>query len=134
MLIDEIATAWDARDPAQIAALYTDDGVRDEVAFTHRRLEGREAIAAGVGEIISAWPDCELEVRSRTAEADREVLEWTFRGTSSAPFGPLPATGKAGELRGVSVVIVEGGRIREERVYWDTATLMAAAGMLGSFG
>jgi SnoaL-like polyketide cyclase len=72
-----------------------------------------------------------LEVRSRTAEGDREVLEWIFRGTSATPFGTLPATGEAGELRGVSVCVVAGGHLREERVYWDTATLMAAAGLLG---
>ena len=131
MVIDELTAAWNARDAELVAAVYAEDGVRDEVALSHRRLEGRAAISAGVGEIITAWPDCTLEVRSRTAEGDREVLEWTFRGTSTAPFGPIPATGQAGELRGVSVCVVADGQLREERVYWDTATLMAAAGMLG---
>lgn len=130
MLADALTTAWNTRDAEKIAALFTDDGVRDEAAFAHRRLEGHAAIAAGVQEIITAWPDCELEARSQTAEGDREVFEWTFRGTSRAPFGTLPATGQAGELRGVSVLVTDGGRIREERVYWDTATLMAAAGLL----
>lgn len=131
MVIDELAAAWNARDAQKVAAVFTDNGVRDEAAFTHRRLEGRASIAAGVQEIINAWPDCTLEVRSRTADGDREVLEWVLRGTSAAPFGLLPATGEAGELRGVSVCVVEDGHLREERVYWDTATLMAAAGMLG---
>jgi steroid delta-isomerase-like uncharacterized protein len=130
MVIDELTAAWNARDPKAVAAVYTEDGVRDEVAFTHRRLEGRSAIAAGVGEIMTAWPDCTLEARTRIANGDTEVLEWIFRGTSKAAFGPLPATGQAGELRGVSVCTVADGRIREERVYWDTATLMAAAGLL----
>lgn len=132
MVVDELVSAWNSRDPQRIAATYADDGVRDEVAFTHRRLEGRSAIAAGVGEIVSAWPDCTLEVRTRVSSGDTEVLEWTFRGTSSAPFGPLPATGQAGELHGVSVCSVADGLIREERVYWDTATLMAAAGLIGT--
>ena len=131
MVVDKLAAAWNSRDPGQVAGVYAEDGVRDEVAFTHRRLAGRGEITAGVGEIMTAWPDCSLEVVSRTAEGDREVLEWVFRGTSKAPFGPLPATGEAGELRGTSVCVIEGDRIREERVYWDTATLMAAAGMLG---
>ena len=131
MVIDELAAAWNSRDAKKVAAVFSEDGVRDEIAFAHRRLEGRAAITVGVGEIITAWPDCTLEVRSRTADGDREVLEWTFRGTSTAPFGQLPATGQPGELRGVSVCVVRDGRVREERVYWDTATLMGAAGMLG---
>ena len=130
MVIDELAAAWNARDPDAVAATFADDGVRDEVALAHRRLEGRQAIATGVGEIITAWPDCTLESRGRFSHGDTEVLEWVFRGTSKAPFGPLPATGEAGELRGVSVCTIADGRIQEERVSWDTATLMAAAGLL----
>ena len=39
--------------------------------------------------------------------------------------------GEAVELHGVSVCQMDGDLIREERVYWDTATLLAGAGLLG---
>jgi hypothetical protein len=42
-----------------------------------------------------------------------------------------PAHGEKVELHGVSVCQMEGDLIREERVYWDTATLLAGAGLLG---
>jgi hypothetical protein len=45
-------------------------------------------------------------------------------------YGPLPGHGQHLDLRGVGVMEMEGDLIREERVYWNTGTLMAAAGML----
>ncbi len=35
------------------------------------------------------------------------------------------------ELHGVSVFEMEGDLIKHERVYWDGATLLAGAGVLG---
>ena len=58
------------------------------------------------------------------------TLEWIFRGTQRADYGPLPGNGQELELHGVSVVEMDGALIRQERVYWDTGTLMASAGVL----
>ena len=35
------------------------------------------------------------------------------------------------ELKGISVIRMDGGRIAHENVYWDNSTMMAGAGMLG---
>jgi hypothetical protein len=35
------------------------------------------------------------------------------------------------ELRGVSVCEMEGDLVKQERVYWDGATLLTSAGVLG---
>jgi hypothetical protein len=43
----------------------------------------------------------------------------------------LAPRGEQVELHGVSVCEMAGDLIREERVYWDTATLLAGAGLLG---
>lgn len=133
MLAKALADAWNVRDPQRIAAVYAPDGVRDEIAWGGNRLVGRDAIAAGVGAIIASWPDCEL-VDHVTATCDNGlmVLEWSFVGTWGADYGPLLASHRRGELRGVSLIVPDGDLIREERVYWDTATLMAEAGMIAA--
>ena len=53
-----------------------------------------------------------------------------FSGTLTNDFPGLPANGQRFALPGVSVCTMDGDAIREERFYWDTATLMAAAGVL----
>ena len=59
------------------------------------------------------------------------TIEWTFRGTHRGDLPGLPARGEDVCLEGVSVCRMEGDLIREERVYWDAATLLAGAGVLG---
>jgi hypothetical protein len=58
-------------------------------------------------------------------------VEWTFRGTHTRDLPGLPARGEDIALHGVSVCVMDGDLIREERVYWDAATLLAGAGVLG---
>lgn len=127
-----LTAAWNTRRPEAVAALYAPDGVRVVMAFPGGLIEGREAIAEHVREIMTAYPDCGLETRSEGVSADGLLtLEWSFFATQTADFGGIPGNGQEVALLGVSVISMDEGLIREERVYWDTATLMAAGGMLG---
>jgi steroid delta-isomerase-like uncharacterized protein len=131
-MLDAFISAWQARDPEGVAACYAADGVRVQTAHPPERIEGRAALAGHVREIMNAWPDCTLETRPEAAAGGggQVTLEWVFRGTQQADYGPLPGHGQPLELHGASVVEVRDGLIQEERVYWDTGTLMAAAGVL----
>lgn len=123
--------AWNTRRPEAVARCYAPDGARVQMAFPPERIEGREALAEHVGGIMAAWPDFVLDVRSEAVTTDGLVImEWTFRGTQQADYGPIPGNGQEMALEGVSLIATDGGLIREERVYWDGVALMAAAGML----
>ena len=124
--------AWNTRDPEAVAACYAADGRRIQIAHPPARIEGRPALADHVREIMTAWPDCVLTAAPEDGEDGQVTLEWTFRGTQQAAYGPIPGEGQTLELRGVSVLQIDGGLIQEERVYWDSATLMASAGLLPS--
>jgi steroid delta-isomerase-like uncharacterized protein len=130
-IITRLSAAWNARDAEAVAALYAPDASRHEIAFPGQRLQGRGDIAEGVGAILHAWPDCHLEIGRIGHDEDRLVtFEWTFVGTQQNDYGPLPGNGSPVELNGVSVLEMQGQLISEERVYWDAATLMTAAGLL----
>lgn len=133
MGLQEFVEAWNAQDPEAIAAQFTPDGVRHQFPLPEARLAGRDAITQGVGAIIQAVPDATLEVRSQSIGEDgRVTVEWTFSGTHENDFPGMPASGATFVLPGISVyVLAEDGQITEERAYWDMATLMAAAGVLG---
>jgi steroid delta-isomerase-like uncharacterized protein len=130
MPVDDFIAAWNARDPSAVAACFTPGGVRVALAHPETRYEGRDALVEHVGGLMSTWPDCALAVRAVTSGDDGTVTcEWTWTGTQQADYGPLPGRGQALELKGVSVLEMDGDLIREERVYWDTGTLMASAGL-----
>jgi len=123
--------AWNSRSGETVGAAYTRDGVRHEFAMPGARLEGRAAITEQVSSYMRALPDCRLEIRTVAETSDGAVVEWTFRGTHTGDLPGLPAQGEEVVLEGVSVCRMEGDLIREERVYWDAAMLLIAAGVVG---
>jgi len=132
MTIPMLESAWNARDGRAVAEAFTPDGVRVEYALPGARLEGREAIAAHTQGYVDAVPDCRLEIRGVSCSPGGDVtVEWTFRGTHTSDLPGLPARDEPVALDGVSVCEMEGDLIRQERVYWDAATLLAGAGVLG---
>ena len=133
MGLQEFVEAWNRQEPDAIAAQFTQDGVRHQFSLPEARLAGRDAIAQGVGAIIHAVPDATLEVRSQVEGGDgRVVVEWTFSGTHENDFPGMPASGATIVLPGISVYsLAPDGLITLENAYWDTATLMSAAGVLG---
>jgi steroid delta-isomerase-like uncharacterized protein len=59
------------------------------------------------------------------------VMEWVMSGTHKGDFPGLPATGKRfADVRGTTVVELEGGKIRRNSDYWDAATFMKQVGLL----
>ncbi len=133
MSLEAFVDAWNARDAEGIAAQFTPEGVRHQFALPEARLAGREAISQGVGAILHGVPNASLEVRSQSVGQDGSVtVEWTFAGVHEEDLPGMPASGNHLTLPGISVyVLAANGLIEEERVYWDTATLMSAAGVLG---
>ena len=132
MTIPSLESAWNERTGAAVAAAFTPDGVRVEYALPGARLEGRDAIAEHTAGYIHAVPDCRLEIRNVVqGQGDEVTVEWTYHGTHTGDLPGLPAQGETVALQGVSVCRMDGDLIAEERVYWDAATLLAGAGVLG---
>jgi steroid delta-isomerase-like uncharacterized protein len=133
MALTRLEDAWNGRSGESVAQAFAPEGVRIEFAVPGARLEGRQAIAEYLQNgSLSAVRDCSLEIRSEARADDGTVtVEWTWRGTHTGDMPGWPAQGEAVELRGVSVCRMDGDLISEERVYWDTATLLAGAGLLG---
>ncbi len=133
MGLQQFVEAWNRQEPDAVAAQFAPDGVRHQFSLPEARLAGRDAIAQGVGAIIHAVPDATLDVRSHVEGTDgRVVVEWTFTGTHENDFPGMPASGASFVLPGVSVYAFGAdGLITLENVYWDMATLLSAAGVLG---
>lgn len=132
MAIPDIGGTWSTRDTAKITSMYKADGVRHQIALPEARLVGHEAIAGAAQGLIDAVPDEVVEVTKVTEGSNGTVVvEWIFKGTHTVDAPGWPAKGEAVHLVGVSVCDMDGDLIAEERVYWDLATLLAGAGLLG---
>ncbi len=124
------ARAWSSHDLEQLLALFTDDCTYEDVTFgvINRGKAQLRAFAEGV---FAGVPDFTVEITSRVVAGDRAAMEWLMSGTHRGDFPGMPATGKrfAG-LRGVTVLELEGGKIRRNSDYWDAATAMRQVGLL----
>jgi steroid delta-isomerase-like uncharacterized protein len=115
--------AWSSGDAAQVAALYTEDAVREDIptGTTSRGRAEIEALATGLFETDA---DVRLVVTDGFVGESWAVVEWTFTGIRQATGGEVT-------FRGASVLELEDGLIRLETDYYDLPQMqqqIAAAG------
>ena len=115
----------EARDPASVMALYTDDIVL-EVPGRALRFAGRAAIEENYRRMFGSMTDIEIEPLERFATEDRVVDDMIarFRLTGDGMVNaPLPV-GSRVELRLVHVFHMKDGLISREIVHehWREAT------------
>ena len=131
-LAEQLKEAWDSHDPGRVAALYTEDGVREEFLINHAVLTGRDAIAQQAGGYMHAVPDCVLEIRRVVEGAGGSVtVEWTWSGTHTGEIPGLPARGQRVELHGTTIYDMDGDLITRENLYCDFSIMLSSAGLVG---
>jgi len=120
--------AVQARDFDKMRELY-------QPGFTYMTSDGtRGGIDESVGEAelyMGAFPDMVLEVRHQSSAGENgpSVIEFTARGTHTAPLGDIPATGKQVELLVCNIVETRDGKLVSEREYYDTLALLKQLGL-----
>jgi len=127
----QVKEAWESQDPQRVAALYAENGVREEVLITHSVLRGRAEIARQVSAYMQAVPDCFVEIRRVVERTDGGfVVEWTWGGTHTNDIEGLPAGGERVELPGTTIYDMDGDLIARENLYCDFSIMLASAGLL----
>jgi steroid delta-isomerase-like uncharacterized protein len=99
---------------------------------TQRKVEGPEKIV----ELFNGWktefPDGAGTVTSAIGSGNTAALEVTWKGTHTGPLetaeGTIPASGKRHETPAAIVLTFEGGKIKEDRQYFDSMTLLRQIG------
>lgn len=93
---------------------------------------------AGWKEWLEAWavslPDAKTRVDRLAADGDLIFTEHTGTGTHTGPLqtpgGAIPPTGKKITLQFAEAFSMHGGKIRQMKTYWDSATLMRQLGLM----
>ncbi len=111
----------------------TEDSVYEEFA-TRRRIDGPDEIIQANQAWKEAFPDARGTIENAVASGDTVTLEITWRGIQSGPLetdqGEIPASNRQAEVSAVQVLKLEGGKIRQNRHYFDMMTLLEQIGAL----
>ena len=79
---------------------------------------GIAAVKAYIAESRETYPDLKVTINRLESDADRVIMNWTFRGTYAGTEFP-EAAGVKVKSSGTSIYRVIGGKVAEERVSWD---------------
>jgi steroid delta-isomerase-like uncharacterized protein len=124
-LIDDWVAAWNSHDADAVAALFTADGVYEDVP-TGTVNNGQDEIRAFAQFSFDAVPDLHVELVNGNLKGGHGTIEWVYSGTDVGLFG----TGGMFSVRGVTVLDVHGQKITRNSDYWDLATVLRELGLL----
>ena len=106
----------------------TFDHPRYEIVPTGEVHDGEGAVTAYFAESRAAFPDQRNETIAVHHADDAVIVEFWLRGTHEGELRGIPPTGRAFEVRTVALFLFEEARLVCERVYFDTATILAQLG------
>lgn len=131
---ERLAAALERGDLDAVAALYAEDAVMYHPLMPEG-VRGRAAIRAGEAELLEAFSELSVEVRSTMCRDTSCMAEVVLRAVNTGPLDvgggePLPPTGRRIELPSVWCFDLDAdGLVVEERDYFDSAALMAQLGL-----
>ncbi len=91
---------------------------------------GLQGVKDWFSSIGSAFPDLQIAVEDLIAEGDKVVARAMFRGTHSADFQGIPATGKQVSMQVIDILRIENGKIVERWGLSDQMGMMQQLGVM----
>ncbi len=129
VMAEKVIAAWNSHEPDRILAIYA-PGYRGVDVAQARPIEGARGMAQMMLRYTRAFPDLTYTLVDSVGQDDRLVLHWIARGTHRGTIMNIPPTGRTIEVRGVSIMKIEGERVREGHIVWDLAGLLRSMGLL----
>jgi ketosteroid isomerase-like protein len=125
---DDDLAAWDALcDPEMVL----DAGFGEP-------MRGLEAVKQFTATFHGALSDFYLTVHELSSAGDQVEATWTTGGRHTSPLmspvGVIPPTGREIAMNGKSTLVIDGGKIRSERVEADLAGVLAQLGAAAGAG
>jgi steroid delta-isomerase-like uncharacterized protein len=119
------ATSMSASHRQKLQAMlddYADHAIVDDPLF-ERPIAGKQAIAQRKWAEMTSMSGVTIDVVHRFAHGNQVVAEWVVRGTHAGHFMGYAPTGRQIEIRGMTVVTRENGKITRESLFYDVAEL-----------
>ena len=124
--------AWNERSFDEMAEATAPDATITIVG-SGDTFEGIEGSRAYNTMWADGFPDGTVTVDRVIASGDYVVVEFTGRGTHTGTLrtsmGDIPATGRSMTLQLCDVMEFEDGKVRSQKTYFDTGSMMAQLGL-----
>jgi ketosteroid isomerase-like protein len=132
-VMDRITAAAFSNDLDALKALYAPDAIAETP--DQGTISGPDAIAAYLGEFMTAFPDASYESSHKHESGPNAVDEGYFVGTNTGPMtGPdgetIEPTGKSVRARSCDVATVENGVVTSHRFYFDNMDFLQQLGLI----
>jgi steroid delta-isomerase-like uncharacterized protein len=120
--------AWNSHDSAQVAALFTPDGVYEDLAFG-LIAHGTDEITRFADGFFTAAPDLHIDLVAGFGNDDWAAAEWVFSGTDTGGVAGTP-TGKRFEVRGATIFALQDGKATRNTDFYNASTVLEQLGLL----
>jgi steroid delta-isomerase-like uncharacterized protein len=121
-LLEAYVSAWNRRDFAALDSLLAPDAVHEDMARPSRDV-GPAQFNRSIRATLEAQPDLNWHVTSIVDAGSVVAAEWVWSGTYTGDSPVTPAVPRSVSGRGVSVVVIENGRIKRLSDYYDFASV-----------
>jgi SnoaL-like polyketide cyclase len=91
-------------------------------------LRGPEAVKANFQTYKDAFTGAHIKVDDQIQDGDRVATRWTGRGTHTGELNGIAPTGKEVTVTGLTISRLEGDKIVEEWIIWDTLGMLVQLG------
>jgi len=96
----------------------------------HGEVRGLEAFRRQVQSYRAAFPDLRMTIDDIGMSGDRIFVRWTGRGTHRGTFMGIAPTNNRGEIKGISIDRVSGGKVVEHQQSYDSLALFQVLGVV----
>ena len=118
-----------SHDVEKIASFFTNDCLYEDVASGIVR-NGKEELKTFLKNILTAFPDLKVEIKSFFVAGDFVGSEWIMTGTRSGPSPYLPGAKKKFSIRGASITKLQNGKIKRNSDYWNMTSYLRQVGLM----
>ncbi len=127
LLTQNVLEVWNEGNLDLVEDVFALDAVR-QIVGTGETATGAEAIKENVNAIRTTYPDFFVQVENIIAKGETASIQWTASGTNTGPMNDMPPTGREVVFSGVSITTIVDGKIAEELVYFDNASVLEQLG------
>lgn len=123
-------SAWNEGNVDNLDKFFTKDAVRKlpesiQAGNSNSLVELKKEIKG----FRTLFPDVNVATEEIIMQDDTAVIRWTLTGTNKVKAMGYPGDGSKVNLKGISVVRFENGKITEETVYYDVYTFRKQMGL-----
>jgi steroid delta-isomerase-like uncharacterized protein len=114
--------------------LFNDSNFTADVRFHMKPADvvGIDSAKVFYSNFLTGFSNIKFTIVDVFGQGDKLVKHWNFKGTHTGDFFGIPATGKAVDLDGSTIVLMKEGKIAEEQDFYDNMDFMTQLGLMPS--